>query len=115
MADLTFDELRDKLPANSISATADDVTISLKTVMGEAAIQLTDAKVAEALSKLLSAASQAQTDYNAANSSSQLSAYPASRNSVPVADGNGGHYITRTHFVTVRIPLDASEISAATV
>ncbi len=114
MADLSFTQLAAALPANSLTETADDVTISLKTVMGEASVQLADTKVAEGLSKLLSAASTAQVTYNTANDP-DLNSYPAPSFGTPVSDGSGGFQATITHTLNVQAPLDTNEITGQTI
>jgi hypothetical protein len=111
MADLTLTQLAAKLPANSFTETADDVTISLKTLMGEASVQLADTKVAEFLSKTLAGAANAQVDYNTANPNAQLNSYPQPNFGVPTDDGNGNFIATRTHTLTAGVPTDLDEIT----
>lgn len=115
MADLTLQNLADKLPAGSLTETADDVTISLKAVTGEAAVQLADEMVAEPLSKIMSAAAEAEDDYNTANPSTQINSYPNPTFGAPVADGNGGFVASRNHTLSVRAPLNLDEITAVSV
>lgn len=108
MADLTIQNLLDKLPASSMTETADDVTISLKTLMGETAVQLADEKVAEFFTKLLGAAAAAQTDYNAANETN-LTGYPNPTFGTPTVDGSGNIFSRRTHTISVAVPVDVDE------
>ncbi len=108
MADLTIQQVIDKLPAGSATETADDVTISLKTLMGEASVQLADEKTAEFLTKLLGACASAQVDYNAANETN-LTGYPNPTFGTPTADNSGGIFSRRTHTVTVNVPVDVDE------
>ncbi|MEM6840050.1 MAG: hypothetical protein AAF609_24845 [Cyanobacteria bacterium P01_C01_bin.120] len=108
MADLTVQNLIDQLPAATATETADDVTISLKTLMGEASVQFADEKVAEFLTKLLGAAAAAQVDYNAANETN-LTGYPTPTFGTPTADGNGNIFSRRTHTVSVQVPVDVNE------
>ncbi|MFE4108567.1 hypothetical protein [Almyronema epifaneia] len=103
---LTLQQLAAKLPAGSFTETADDVTVSLKAVTGDAAVQLDDTLVAESLSKILDAAAAAQTDYNAANPNSQISSYPEPSFGTPVSDGAGGYAATKIHSLTVSVPLN---------
>ncbi len=108
MADLTIQNVIDKLPAGSATETADDVTISLKTLMGETSVQFADEKTAEFLTKLLGAAASAQVDYNAANETS-LTGYPNPTFGTPTDDGNGNIFSRRTHTVSVQVPVDVDE------
>lgn len=108
MADLSVQQLIDKLPASTATETADDVTISLKTLMGETSVQLADEKVAEFFTKLLGAASAAQVDYNAANETN-LTGYPNPTFGTPTSDGSGNIFSRRTHTVSVNVPVDVDE------
>lgn len=108
MADLTVQNLIDKLPAGTATETADDVTISLKTLTGEASVQLADTKVAEILTKTLGAAASAQVDYNAANETN-LTGYPNPTFGTPTDDGSGNIFSRRTHTVSVQVPVDVDE------
>ncbi|NER80900.1 MAG: hypothetical protein F6K42_15290 [Leptolyngbya sp. SIO1D8] len=112
MADLSITDLAAQLPANSFTESADDVTLSMKTLMGETSVQLADEKVAEFVSKLLAGAAGAQVAYNDANPTT-LSSYPNPTFGTPIADGQGGFVATRNHTVSVRVPLNSDEITAA--
>lgn len=112
MADLTLTLLAAKLPANAFTETADDVTISVKTITGDANVQLTSESVAEFLSKMLTAAADAEDDYNTANQGNQINSYASPNLGVPVSDGAGGFTSNRTHTLTVVAPLDLSGITA---
>lgn len=112
MADLTAQLLAAKLPNGAFSETADDVTISMKAVTGDAAVQLTTESIAEFLSKMLTAAAAAEDDYNAANQGDQINSYANPNLGVPASDGSGGFTSTRTHTLTVVAPLDLNGISA---
>ena len=108
MADLTIQNVIDKLPAGSATETADDVTISLKTLMGEASVQLADEKTAEFLTKTLGAAAAAQVDYNAANETN-LTGYPNPTFGTPTTDTSGNVFARRTHTITVQVPVNVDE------
>lgn len=113
MPDLSFQQLAAKLPAGSLVDAGTDVTISLAAVMGEPTVDLADPKVAEALSKLLDAASQAQAAYNAdASNQSDLTSYPAPTAGVATRDPQGNWSTNMTHTLTVRIPLNRGETTA---
>lgn len=62
--DLTFQQLSDALPAGSISAAANTVTVNLGLVTGDSYATITSTGVVEALSKLLRAAQLAQATAN---------------------------------------------------
>ena len=112
MADLTLTELADKLPANTFTQTADDVTVSLKTLTGEAAVQLEDEVLAEVVTKLLSGAASAQVDHNAVDGAEPIASYPQPNFGNPVAQGDGSFTARRTHTIAVAIPLDVDEAVA---
>ncbi|MEM6836891.1 MAG: hypothetical protein AAF609_08540 [Cyanobacteria bacterium P01_C01_bin.120] len=108
MADLTIQNLVDKLPAGSATETADDVTISLKALTGDASVQLADEKTAECMTKLLGAAAAAQVDYNAGNEEN-LTGYPNPTFGTPTVDSNGNVFARRTHTIAVAVPVDLDE------
>jgi hypothetical protein len=112
MADLSFQQLLDELPADSIEENAGTVTINLNNLTGEATLALSDTKVTESVSKLLKGCEDAQATYNAANVGSELNTYPASNFGVPTDDGSGNLVATRTHNVTASVPLNVDEITA---
>lgn len=117
MADLTFTNLAAQLPANALVEDAgnNDVTISLKTLMGETAVALTDEKVSEAISKLLSGASAAQTAYNATDPAptTPLNGFPSPTRGNPVTQTDGSIVSVKTHTIRVSVPLQESEITGA--
>lgn len=115
MADLSLQQLADQLPAGSLTETADDVTISLKAVTGEASIQLADTKVGECLSKVVGGAALAEDAYNTANPNAQLNSYPNPTFGAATSDGSGGFAVTRNHNIAVRVPLDTDEITAVSL
>lgn len=89
MADLTLTQLQAKLPAGALTLDAanNDVKLSLKALMNEATVALTDTKVGEAISKLLDGAASAQSDYNAdAANLKDLRSYPAPAVGTPIKD-----------------------------
>lgn len=112
MADLTFQLLSAELPANSLSETADDVMISVKAIIGEAAVQLTSEKVSEFVSKLLGGCSAAQTTYNGSSPPNQLTSYPSPTLGAPRQLTTGEFVTSRTHTVTVVAPIQLDEIAA---
>lgn len=112
MPDLTFQALQTKLPANSISAASGDLLISVKAVMGEAAVALTEQKLGEFISKLLDAAAAAQNDWNAINNP-KFRSYNQPSASVPYIPPNTTTYVaTFTYTTTVDIPLNRDVVSA---
>lgn len=116
MADLTLTQLAAVAPANAITLDAgnSDVVISLKALMGETGVALSDAKVGEMLSKLLDAASAAQVAYNAdAGNAKDLRSYPAPTVGTPIKDATSGVYSsTFTYTTSVAIPLNKDTVSA---
>lgn len=112
MLDLEFSTLADALPEGALSETADDVTISLKTLMGETAVQLEDTKVSEFISKLLTGAATAQATFNE-GPGPNLNSFPNPTPGVPQRDDQGKWYAQFTHNVAVRVPLDVDEITGS--
>ncbi|NJN04896.1 MAG: hypothetical protein HC816_21845 [Leptolyngbyaceae cyanobacterium RM1_1_2] len=110
---LTLQQVLAKLPNGAMVEAADDVTISLKAVTGDASVQLADTKVAESLSKLLDAAASAQTAYNTANPNAQINSYPEPSFGTPVSDGSGNFAAIKIHSVTVSVPLNIGETTDA--
>ncbi|NJL39029.1 MAG: hypothetical protein HC833_21840 [Leptolyngbyaceae cyanobacterium RM1_406_9] len=110
--DLTFANLETAVPSGAIfrDETNSDIKISLKALMGENAVNWGDAKVSEAISKLLDGCSKAQTAFNAA-SATDLNSYPAPTPGIPTQDADGNWYASFTHTVTVNIPLNRNETS----
>ena len=114
MADLTLQQLADAAPEDAITVSGSDVVISLGTLTGESTLSLTDEKVGEALSKLLQAAADAQTEYNQ-TASAQLNSYPTPTLGTPIADDSGQFFSTKTHTVTIQAPLNLDEITGVTI
>lgn len=119
MADLTFTNVAAKLPVGAIvdDAANTDVKISLKALMGETSVALTDPKVGEAISKLLDGCANAQTDYNAdAGNSTDLRSYPTPTAGTPVRNASTGVYSsTFTYTVSVAVPLNRDSAEALQV
>lgn len=119
MADLTFTQLQAQALAGAIvdDNTNNDVKISLKALMGETAVDLTDTKVGEAISKLLDACSAAQIAYNAdAGNAKDLRSYPAPSVGTPIKDATSGVYSsTFTYSTSVAIPLNKDTVTALEV
>ncbi len=112
MTDLTFTSLVSKLPANAITASGGDVLISVRAVMGEATVALTDPKIGEFISKFLDAAGAAQNDWNAINNPKYRSYNPPAA-STPFRDTTTGLYrATFTYTVSVDIPLNRDQVVA---
>ena len=119
MADLTFNQVKATALANAIVADVanNDVVISLKALMGEASVALADAKVGEALSKLLDACASAQVAYNAdAGNAKDLRSYPLPSVGTPIRDTTTGVYSsTFTYTTSVAIPLNKDTVAALEV
>lgn len=119
MADLTFTLVQGKLPANAIvyDSGTTDVRISLKALMGETSVALADAKVGEAISKLLDACAAAQTDYNAnVANPKDLRSYPSPTVGAPIRDSTTGIYSsTFTYSTSLSMPLNKDTVSALEV
>lgn len=119
MSDLTFTKVAAKLPANSIVADGanNDVKISLKALMGETSVSLTDEKVGEFISKFLDACSAAQTDFNADSANTfDLRSYPSPSAGSPIRDSTTGNFsATFTYTVSLSVPLDKNTVNALKV
>jgi uncharacterized MnhB-related membrane protein len=117
MSDLTLQNIQAKLPAGAIvlDGANDDVRVSLKALMGESAVALTDAKVGEFVSKLLDACAAAQVDYNAAPGP-DIRSYPTPTASTPIRNATTGQYSSNfTYSVSVAVPLNRDEVMALQV
>lgn len=112
MADLTFQFIDNELPAGAVTASADDVVISVKTLIGEAAVGLNDEKVSEFVSKLLAACAAGQSAFNATSPPNQITSYPSPTLGAPRALATGETVTTRTHTVSVVAPVQLDAISA---
>ena len=118
MADLLLSQLDLQLPAAAMVEAGGDVTISLKALMGETAVSLTDAKVSEFVSKLLDACSKAQTAYNSSNATADadLNSFPAPIAGVPIQNATTGEwYSAFTHTVSVNVPLSRNDTTGVTL
>lgn len=112
MADLSFEAIRTKLPANAMVVNGNDVTISLRLVMGEANVALTDKKVGEFVSKFLDACSAAQNDWNAINSPKFRSYNAPSAGTPFLRAGTTQYAASFTYTTTVDIPLNRDQVDA---
>lgn len=111
---LTLQQLISALPpaaAAAFTETTDDVTISLKTLVGKTTVQLDDPLLADIVHDLLFAANAAQVAYNTANPSAQINSFnnpvfsPATRNS------DGSYGVNTTFSVITRSPVDFTSTS----
>lgn len=114
MADITFANLNTALGATVFSASGANLTIDCSALMGESAIALSDAKVAELLSRILDGAATAQETFNAnVANPDDLAAYPAPISGTAVDDGAGSFYVNSTYSLSVAIPLNRAATTAA--
>lgn len=83
--------------------------------MGETAVVLTDEKVSEAISKLLSGASAAQAAYNGTDPApaNPLNGFPNPTRGTPTTLTGGAIVSIKTHTIRVAVPLQESEIIGA--
>ncbi|WNZ24845.1 hypothetical protein HJG54_19660 [Leptolyngbya sp. NK1-12] len=112
MPDLTFNNVAAKLPANSLTASGGDILISVKAVMGEANVSLSDQKLGEFIAKFLEACSKAQTDHNAINNPKFRSYNPPAAGAPFYDTDTGSYHSTFTYTVSVDIPLDQNVVRA---
>ena len=112
MADLSFQTLVSKLPAGSLTEAGGNVTISIRAVMGEATVALTDQKIGEFISKFLDACAAAQNDWNAVNNP-KFRSYNAPSASTPfLKPGTTQYAASFTYTTTVDIPLNRDVVDA---
>ena len=107
----SYSDLDAKLPAGTLTQTADDVTISLKTLTGAASTQLTDTSIADAVHDLLYACSQAQADYNTATPSATINSFNAPTFSFITGSQNPMSsivYVTDDNLSGVEVALDST-------
>jgi hypothetical protein len=85
-------------------------------LMGEAAIALSDEKVAEFLTNLLDIASEAETAYNAdAANTVKLNSYFPATSGIPSFDvATNKYFVSSTYTFSSRAPLDKAQTTAVT-
>jgi hypothetical protein len=114
--DLTFGDLNTALGDTVFSVSGANLTIDCSKLMGESAIALTDQKLAEFITNLLDAASDAETAYNAnpANTT-KLSSYPTPVSGIPSFDSTANSfYVSSTYSFSSRAPLNKAATTAVT-
>ncbi|MGJ3253694.1 MAG: hypothetical protein ACFE0J_21545 [Elainellaceae cyanobacterium] len=116
MPDFSFDLLRQKLPTNAIVSDGanSDVVVSLKALMGESSVGLTDTKVGEAVHKLLLACQQAQSTHNE-TATPAMNAFPTVTPGTARQGSDGNWYSTFNHTVAIRVPLDPNAAQGSTI
>lgn len=108
---LTFENLATKLPAGTFTETADDVTLSLKTLMGLTSVQLADTQVVNAAHDFLTGCANAQTDYNSGNSPA-MNTFNSPTYSGAVLRPDGERWTNATFTVVTSSPVDFSRTQA---
>ena len=116
MADLSFAKLNTALGTTAFSATGSVLSIDLNLLMGEAAVALTDEKVAEFLTNLLELASEAETAYNADVANTiKLNSYFPPTSGIPSLDtATNNFYVTSSYNFSSRAPLNKAATTAVT-
>jgi len=118
-SDLTFDQLSDALPADSVLALAAGaavanagVYLNVSAITGDAITALADDGVIETLLKLIQAGSKAQTTINAtAAAGSRLNAFPATTYGAPILDDATGNYFSTVSGTVIgRAPLSIDSL-----
>lgn len=112
MSDLSFTAIQSKLPSGAMTAASGDITISLKAVMGEASVALTDQKVGEFVSKFLDACAAAQNDWNAINTPKYRSYNVPSASTPYLRSGSTQYSASFTYTTIVDIPLNRDVVDA---
>jgi len=117
--DLTFDQLSDALPADSVLAIAAGgavanagLYLNVSAITGDAITDLADEGVIETLLKLIQAGAKAQTTINAtAGPGSRLNAFPATTYGAPILDeASGTYFSTVSGTVIGRAPLSIDSL-----
>jgi hypothetical protein len=111
---LTINQLVSQLPsalAAGITETLDDVTISVKTLLGKSSVQLEDAVLADLIHDLLMACNAAQVAYNTNNPSSQINSFNNPVFSAASRNSDGTYGVNTTFTVVTRSPVDFSATS----
>ena len=106
---LTLQDVANQLPEGAEGAfteTADDVTISLKTLLKKASVQLSDAFLADFIHDFLLMANQAQISYNQANPSAQINSFNNPLFGAATRSPNGSYAVNTTFTVITRSPVD---------
>ena len=112
--DLSFADLNAALGGAIFSASGGNVTINCTLLMGEAAIALSDKKLAEFVTNLLDAASKAEIAYNAVPANTEkLSSYPTPISGIPSLDtATNNFFVTSTYSFSSRAPLNKAATTA---
>ncbi len=113
--DLTFGNLNTALGSVGISVSGSTVSFDLLAIMGEAAISLSDQKVAEFVTNLLDLAAKAEDTYNLNPANiTKLSSYPEPISGVPSRDINGLYFVAATYSFSSKAPLNKAATTAVT-
>lgn len=120
MSDLTFQQLSDQSPANTVrvsngsTALPAGLYIDCSALTGDTLSALSNSGVVEVVAKLLQACQLAQSAVNANRVSPNRLATFATTSGVPTADAAGTLLVTTTYTTSVRYPLDTSAPLGAT-
>ncbi|MGB3492807.1 MAG: hypothetical protein WBA57_08765 [Elainellaceae cyanobacterium] len=114
MAQFTLGQLDAQLPAGTLTETADDVTISLKTLTGETSVQLPDEVIGEAIHKLLMSCQRTQADFNQ-TADPVMTSFPSVTAGSPRSDGAGGYKSTFQHSISIFVPVNVDAATASPV
>lgn len=111
--DLTWQQLADALPANSITFSNGSPVINIKAVTGDTYTDLNSSGVVEAFYKLREAAGSAQNTVNASLTETDvpLSAFPDYSYGVPLETGK----VPVSQLTQVFLTLDTSNIKGQTI
>lgn len=102
----TFSDLAAKLPAGTLTETADDVTISLKALTSAISVQLSDVTIPDAIHDLLAGCAFAEDDYNAANPTATINTFNNPTFSAPTLRADGSYRSNTTFTVVTSTPLN---------
>lgn len=117
-SDLTFQQLSDKLPTDSIVVSDGStplpigVYINPAKITGDSITALSDMGVLEAQAKLLRAGLEAQNTLNeSAAQGEALNAWNTPASSSPTVDSNGDFIFESTRSLTVQVPSSLDNVS----
>jgi hypothetical protein len=114
--DLSFGDLNTTLGGSVFSVSGANVTINSSLLMGESSVSLSDQKLAEFLTNLLDAASEAETVYNAnVANTTKLASYPSPTSGIPSFDvASNNYFVTSNYSFSSRAPLNKAATTAVT-
>jgi len=115
--DLTLADLNAAAGSAVFSVSGANITINAQLLLGEPTFSLSDEKVAELLTRVLSTAAKAQSEYNALPANiAKLDSYPTPISGIPFFEvATDQYFVTSTYSFSSRAPLNLAATTAVQV